>query len=167
MKLYQQRPQSIHLNHDLAATRPHKVHFVSLAGGIKKFRCYFSAAIAQGSAASHLRLMGLRPINQHRETNMKQLLKTGVAPITALCALAFVTMATPASAGEFCRKDVTSAVVSCSFETLAQCQDMSSGRGGDCYRDPFLGDARSALAYAPKAVHSNARVHRAKAAVER
>ena len=98
---------------------------------------------------------------------MKQLLKTRVAPITALCALAFVTMATPASAGEYCRKDVTSAAVSCGFDTLAQCQDMSAGRGGDCYRDPFLADSRSALAYAPKAVHSNARMHRAKAAVER
>ena len=105
---------------------------------------------------------GLTPINQHRETNMKQLLKTSVAPITALCALAFVTMATPASAGEYCRKDVTSAVVSCGFDTLAQCQDMSSGRGGDCYRDPFLPNASSAYAYAPKAVHSNARGHRAK-----
>ena len=66
---------------------------------------------------------------------MKQLLKTSIAPMTALCALAFVTMATPASAGEYCRKDVTSAVVSCGFDTLAQCQDMSAGRGGDCYRD--------------------------------
>jgi hypothetical protein len=94
---------------------------------------------------------------------MKQLLKTGVARITALSALgalAFVATATPASAGAYCRKDVTSAVVSCSFETLAQCQDMSSGRGGDCYRDPFLADARSALAYAPNALHS-ARGHRA------
>jgi hypothetical protein len=96
---------------------------------------------------------------------MKQLLKTGIAPITALCALAFVTMATPASAGEYCRKDVTSAVVSCAFDTLAQCQDMSSGRGGDCYRDPFLTDNRNALAYAPKAIHSNGRVHRSKTAV--
>jgi len=69
---------------------------------------------------------------------MTQLLKLSAAPITMLSALAFVTMATPASAGEYCRKDVTSAVVSCSFDTLAQCQDMSSGRGGDCYRDPFL-----------------------------
>ena len=69
---------------------------------------------------------------------MKQLLKLSAAPITALSALAFVAMATPASAGEYCRKDVTSAVVSCSFDTLAQCQDMSSGRGGDCFRDPFL-----------------------------
>jgi hypothetical protein len=97
---------------------------------------------------------------------MKQFLKLSAAPITALCALAFVTMATPASAGEYCRKDVTSAVVSCGFDTLAQCQDMSAGRGGDCYRDPFLPDAKSALAYAPKAVHSKPRVHRAKTAVE-
>jgi hypothetical protein len=44
---------------------------------------------------------------------------------------------------------------------------MSSGRGGDCYRDPFLPDARSALAYAPKAIHSKARVHHAKTPVER
>jgi Protein of unknown function (DUF3551) len=95
---------------------------------------------------------------------MKQFLKLSAAPITALCAFAFVTMATPASAGEYCRKDITSAVVSCSFDTLAQCQDMSSGRGGDCYRDPFLPDAKNALAYAPKAVHSNPRGHRAKAA---
>jgi hypothetical protein len=88
---------------------------------------------------------------------MKQLLKMSAAPITALCALTFVAMATAASAGEYCRKDVVSAVVSCSFSTLAQCQDMSAGRGGDCYRDPFLTDTSSALAYAPKAVHSNPR----------
>jgi hypothetical protein len=61
---------------------------------------------------------------------------------------------------------VTSAVVSCGFDTLAQCQDMSSGRGGDCYRDPFLTDTRSALAYAPKAIHSKARVHHAKTRAE-
>src|SRR5436305_15070506 len=96
---------------------------------------------------------------------MKQLLTTGVARITALSALgalAFMATATPASAGAYCRKDVTSAVVSCSFETLAQCQDMSSGRGGDCYRDPFLPTAGSAYAFAPNAAHSNSRGHRAK-----
>ncbi len=80
---------------------------------------------------------------------MKTFLKLAAAPATALCALAFVSFATPASAGEFCRKDVTSAVVSCGFDTLAQCQDMSSGRGGDCFRDPFL-PAADAYAYAPK-----------------
>ena len=78
---------------------------------------------------------------------MKQLLKLSAAPITALSALAFVAMATPASAGEYCRKDVTSAVVSCSFDTLAQCQGMSSGRGGDCFRDPFLPNNSSAFAW--------------------
>jgi hypothetical protein len=96
---------------------------------------------------------------------MKQLLKLSAAPIAALCTLAFVAMATPASAGDYCRKDVTSNVVSCGFDTLAQCQDMSAGRGGDCYRDPFLPDAKSALAYAPKAVHSKPRAHRAKTTV--
>jgi hypothetical protein len=70
----------------------------------------------------------------------------------ALSALAFVAFATPASAGEYCRKDVTSNVVSCSFDNLAQCQAMSSGRGGDCYRDPFLPE-RNALAYSPKVKH--------------
>jgi len=85
---------------------------------------------------------------------MKQLLKLSAAPITALSALAFVAMATPASAGEYCRKDVTSAVVSCSFDTLAQCKDMSSGRGGDCFRDPFLRATSSAYAYQPKHLRS-------------
>ena len=85
---------------------------------------------------------------------MKQLLKLSAAPITALSALAFVAMATPASAGEYCRKDVTSAVVSCSFDTLAQCQGMSSGRGGDCFRDPFLPATSSAYAYQPKHLRS-------------
>jgi hypothetical protein len=120
--------------------------------------------MASRSAASHFASRGAK--DKNRETNVKQLLKTSIAPLTALCALAFVTMATPASAGEYCRKDVTSAVVSCGFDTLAQCQDMSGGRGGDCFRDPFLTDARSALAYAPKAVHPKTRLHRAKGAVQ-
>jgi len=91
---------------------------------------------------------------------MKQILKLAGAPATALLALSFVTFAAPTSAqaGEYCRKDVTSAVVSCSFDTLAQCQDMSSGRGGDCYRDPFLPE-RNAFAYAPKATAKHVKAH--------
>jgi hypothetical protein len=42
-------------------------------------------------------------------------------------------------------------MVSCGFDTLAQCQDMSSGRGGDCIRNPSLGGAANAYAYAPNA----------------
>ena len=91
---------------------------------------------------------------------MKTFLKLTSAPAVALGAWAFVAFATPAQAGEFCRKDVTSAVVSCGFQTLAQCQDMSAGRGGDCFRDPFL-PASNAYAYAPKGVVKPA--HRAKA----
>jgi len=83
---------------------------------------------------------------------MKQLLKLTVAPASALFALALVAMTTPASAGpnEYCRQDITSGMRSCGFSSLEQCQAMSAGRGGDCYRDPYLTDASSALAYQPK-----------------
>ena len=84
---------------------------------------------------------------------MKQLLQSSATSIAALSALALVAFATPASAGQYCRKDVTSAVVSCSFDNMAQCQAMSSGRGGDCFRDPFLAETSKALAYTPKAKH--------------
>jgi hypothetical protein len=43
---------------------------------------------------------------------------------------------------------------SCGFETMEQCQAMSSGRGGSCYRDPFLTDTSSAYAYQPKHLRS-------------
>jgi hypothetical protein len=69
-----------------------------------------------------------------------------------LFALALVAMATPASAGpnEYCRQDITSGMRSCGFSSLEQCQAMSAGRGGDCYRDPFLANTSNALAYQPK-----------------
>jgi hypothetical protein len=70
--------------------------------------------------------------------------------------LAFVAMTTSASAGEYCRTDITSGMRSCSFETMAQCQAMSYGRGGDCYRDPFLSSS-NALAYAPKPLSKSVR----------
>jgi Protein of unknown function (DUF3551) len=71
--------------------------------------------------------------------------------VAALSALTFVATATPASAHtyEYCRRDITGYTLSCSFDTMAQCQAMSSGRGGDCLRDPFLSDASSSYAYAP------------------
>jgi hypothetical protein len=77
-----------------------------------------------------------------------ELVTTSVA---ALSVLSFVAIANPASARtyEYCRRDIIGSVLSCSFETLAQCQAMSSGRGGDCLRDPSLSDVRSTYAYAP------------------
>jgi hypothetical protein len=72
--------------------------------------------------------------------------------IAAQSAWTFVAFATPASAHtyEYCRRDIIGYALSCGFDTLAQCQAMSSGRGGDCVRDPSLGDVRSAYAFASK-----------------
>ena len=77
--------------------------------------------------------------------------------IAALSAWTFVAFATPASAHtyEYCRRDIIGYTLSCGFDTLAQCQAMSSGRGGDCVRDPSLGELRSAYAFAPKRGQSN------------
>jgi hypothetical protein len=102
-----------------------------------------------------------------KEHKMKQVLKMTTAPAAALLALAFVAMTTPASANpnEFCRQDVTSGMRSCSFATLEQCKAMSSGRGGDCYRDPFLADT-NAFAYQPKTSHAKNGIHPAKNPVE-
>jgi hypothetical protein len=87
------------------------------------------------------------------ENTMQRLFKLSAAPMAGLWALALVAVATPASAAsnEYCRQDVTSAMRSCGFATMEQCQAMSSGRGGSCYRDPFLpaAGASSAYAYAP------------------
>ena len=79
---------------------------------------------------------------------MIKLLSRGAAAIA--CAVVFGAV-TPAAAKdcEYCRRDVTSYKLSCGFETLAGCQDMAPGRGGDCIRNPSLGGAANAYAYAP------------------
>jgi hypothetical protein len=80
---------------------------------------------------------------------MKKRLLTFSAALIA-CVAYFGTSG-PAAAKEYqyCRRDITSFMLQCGFDTLAQCQDMASGRGGDCLRNPALGDAASAYAYAP------------------
>ena len=79
---------------------------------------------------------------------MSKVLSPGVA---AVACIAFFGAAGPAAAKdhEYCRKDAVSYMLSCGFDTLAQCQDMSSGRGGDRVRNPSLGDAANAYGYAP------------------
>ena len=79
---------------------------------------------------------------------MSKLLSQGV---TAVACITFFGAAGPAAAKdyEYCRKDPVSYMLSCGFNTLAQCQDMFSGRGGDCFRNPSLGGAANAYAYAP------------------
>jgi hypothetical protein len=84
---------------------------------------------------------------------MKQVFKLAAVPASALLALAFLSMSTPASAGEYCRTD-TSGMRGCGFDSLAQCEASAAGKGGSgCYRDPFLAEAsnpKNALAYQPK-----------------
>jgi hypothetical protein len=80
---------------------------------------------------------------------MKNLLSFGAA---AIAVAAFFGTAAPAAAAshEYCRRDITEyGAMSCSFDTLAQCQAMAAGRGGDCLRDPSLGGGASGYAYAP------------------
>jgi hypothetical protein len=97
---------------------------------------------------------------------MKQVLKLTTASATALLALAYVSVAPAAAAKyEYCRQDVTSGMRSCSFETMEQCQTMSAGRGGTCYRDPLVTDT-SAYAYQPKHPLPKKAILRAKKPVE-
>jgi hypothetical protein len=79
---------------------------------------------------------------------MKKLLTLNSAAITCI---AFFGATAPAKANdhEYCRRDLTSYMLQCGFDTLAQCQYTSFGRGGDCIRNPSLGSAADAYAYAP------------------
>ena len=85
---------------------------------------------------------------------MRMFLSLGFAAIA--CAAYFGAAEPAAAKNEYCRRS-TDFTVSCGFDTLAQCQAMSSGRGGDCYRDPWLGAADDAYAQA-----SVARTHHRK-----
>jgi hypothetical protein len=92
-----------------------------------------------------------RKAQQTGENTMQQFFRLSAAPLAGLFAMALAAAATPASAGEYCRQDAISGMRSCGYATIEQCQAMSSGIGGTCYRDPFLpqAGASSAYAYAP------------------
>ena len=94
------------------------------------------------------------------EMKTKQLLKISAAPAAMFCALAFFSTATPAAAAQvdYCRTD-TSGMRGCGYSTLEQCRAMASGRGSNCYENPFpqgagakasSSKASSAYAYQPK-----------------
>jgi hypothetical protein len=76
--------------------------------------------------------------------NISKLLSLGAAAIA-------IGAAGPAAAKDYecCRRNVTSVMLQCRFETLAPCQDMSFWRCGDCFRKPSLGSATNAYAFAP------------------
>lgn len=99
---------------------------------------------------------------------MRQLFKLNAAPIAILGALTFVTIAAPASAHTYayCFRSETSYMLSCGFDTMAQCQAMSSGRGGDCLAYPFQGGVTGAYAYAPGYSPSQGRRGHVKTTIE-
>ena len=80
-----------------------------------------------------------------------------IAPAAALIAAAsFGALTTStATAGEFCRQDVSGHMTSCGFSSMEQCQAASAGIGGDCFRDPNLANSQTgnhnAFAYQPDA----------------
>src|ERR1700710_165346 len=82
---------------------------------------------------------------------MQQFFRLSAAPMAGLWAMALMAVATPASAADYCRQDAISGMRACGYATIEQCQAMSSGIGGTCYRDPFLpqAGANGAHAYAP------------------
>jgi hypothetical protein len=83
---------------------------------------------------------------KNEESKMKEFLKAATAPAAALVvAIALGTMIVPeASAAEFCRRDVTGHMTGCGYDSMDQCQAASSGLGGECFRDPYLGDSKNA-----------------------
>ena len=86
---------------------------------------------------------------------MKEFLKATTAPAAALlAAVAFAAMTMPASAAEFCRRDVTGHMTGCGFTSMEQCQAASAGIGGDCFRDPNLSNSKDAYAYHPESPRS-------------
>jgi hypothetical protein len=84
---------------------------------------------------------------------MKQVLRMTATPALALMAMAFASMTTPASAGEFCVTN-SSGMRSCGYATIEQCRATVSGVYGSCYRDPYLPDNSNALAQLPKSSHA-------------
>jgi Protein of unknown function (DUF3551) len=88
---------------------------------------------------------------------MRAILKLGVPAATFVVAAAIGAFTpTSATAGEYCRTDVTGHMTGCGYASMQQCKDASSGIGGDCFRDPKLGNSSglngsNALAARPNA----------------
>jgi Protein of unknown function (DUF3551) len=99
---------------------------------------------------------------------MRRRFKLNAAPIAVLGAVTFVAIAAPASAhaGAYCLRDIPSYMLSCDFDTLAQCQATSSGIAAVCLRDPFRGGINDAYAYAPGYSPSQGRRGHVKTTIE-
>jgi hypothetical protein len=77
--------------------------------------------------------------NQQEQAKMRAFTKLGVPAATFVAAVILGAITTgSASAGEFCRQDVTGHMTGCGYSTMEQCQAAAAGIGGDCFRDPNL-----------------------------
>ena len=95
-------------------------------------------------------------------------ISTSVVAIAAATLLGIplvLVSSTAARAYDYCYQDVTGHMKGCSFDTMEQCEAMRSGRGGDCFRDPFLKDRSNAHAYQPLYLDSKGLLTRPKRAV--
>jgi hypothetical protein len=113
--------------------------------------------MAHRSSKTYLRGGARTTTTAKKERRMIAFLKTATAPAAIFAAaITFGAMtASEASAGEFCRQDVTGHMTGCGYSSMEQCQAASAGVGGDCFRDPNLSnsannDSGNALAYQPK-----------------
>jgi hypothetical protein len=119
--------------------------------------CFFIPAMARRLPRSHLSRPGLKA-QQTGDNIMQRFFRVSAAPMVGLWAMALVGLATPAPAADYCRQDAISGMRSCGYATIEQCQAMSSGIGGTCYRDPFLPEAGASSAYAYAPLHGGKRV---------
>ena len=67
------------------------------------------------------------------------------APATAVAAAAIFGALTTggASAGEFCRQDVTGHMLSCSYSSMEQCQATAAGLPATCVENPYFARAQT------------------------
>jgi hypothetical protein len=89
--------------------------------------------------------------------------KTEFAIVAAFLLIAWI-LVTPdaAKAYDYCRRDVTGHMTSCSFDTMEQCEATASGIGGDCFLDPLLREHR--IGNASPRIYLRSRRHRVKTA---
>jgi len=104
----------------------------------------------------------LSDLNQNGKNRMKQFLKMTAAPASAMLALAFVAMTTPASTAAPTSRPTCKAAALTPWSNVRTCLPA----GGSCDRDPFLATTSSAYAYQAKPSHSKRPAQAAKRPVE-
>jgi hypothetical protein len=91
---------------------------------------------------------------------MNTLLRLGTLPLAVLCCTGFVltkmpaAQAAPPAKEDWCISSGSSAVKTCGFTSLAQCQATKEGLGGSCYRASSAAATSDAHASVQKGVQN-------------